>query len=205
MSAPSNYALTKNEVITEMISCDICCEKFKKTPAMAPKMLACLHTFCAACLKRLVNNGTISCPTCRKKTTLGAGGVNGLGSNFTIRRLSDVVEEAADVSGKDRRSSRGGEEKVQKESSPSLPSTMLKSVGNENCVKHPEEQMKMYCRGCSEVLCCFCAMMEHNGHNLVSLNEAVEEERVDLSELCVEASSVEDKVQEEEQVCIEVC
>ena len=203
MAAPSNYALTKNEVITEMVSCDICCEKFKKTLDMTPKMLVCLHTFCAVCLKRLVKNGTISCPTCRKKTMLGEGGVDGLGSNYRISRLSDVVEEATDVSGMDRRSSRGGGEKVQ--SSPSLQSTMLKSVGNENCEKHPEEQMKMYCRGCSEVLCCFCAIMEHNGHNLVSLYEAVEAERVDLSELCVEASSVEDKVQEEEQVCIEVC
>jgi len=198
MAASWNYALTKNEVITEMVSCDICCEKFKKTLDMVPKMLVCLHTFCAACLKRLVKNWTISCPTCRKKTTLGTGGVDGLGSNYRISRLSDVVEEAADFSEMNKRSRRGGgEKKVQKESSPSLPSTMLKSVGNENCVKHPEEQMKIYCRGCSEILCCFCAIMEHNGHNLISLNEAVEEERVDLSDLCVEASSIEDKIEVE--------
>ena len=97
MAAPSNFALTKNEVITEILSCNVCYEGFENKPGKAPKMLSCHHTFCASCLRRvLANNNTISCPSCRTVTTVGAGGVDGLSSNLLISRLSDAVEEAAD-------------------------------------------------------------------------------------------------------------
>ena len=85
MDAPSNYALTKNETIADILSCEICFERFSESLDKAPKALSCLHTFCASCLKGVVNNCSISCPTYRKVTQLGADGLITNGSSAVYR------------------------------------------------------------------------------------------------------------------------
>ena len=71
--------------------CDVCLEIYQD-----PKFLPCHHTFCTGCIQKLADchrdNPTFPCPTCHKQTTLPAGGVAALQSNFYIS--SDVLERA---------------------------------------------------------------------------------------------------------------
>ena len=54
--------------------------------------------------------------------------------------------------------------------------------------------MKLFCNSCSKGICCICLVTEHQFHNVVLLDEAVEAARADASELCVEASIFEEEI-----------
>ena len=80
--------------LKSLVNCAICLSDLKK-----PKSLACLHTFCASCLKGFVKQSTrrhsrkcIECPLCRDKTSLPERGVDGLKSNFYLEALIESVQ-----------------------------------------------------------------------------------------------------------------
>ncbi|XP_066286426.1 E3 ubiquitin-protein ligase TRIM56-like [Branchiostoma lanceolatum] len=79
------------KVSDEFIQCTICCYNFKN-----PKVLPCLHTFCAHCLREWVqkNDGdTFPCPICREPVSLPPNGVEGLKDNFFLANLVKAVSE----------------------------------------------------------------------------------------------------------------
>ncbi|XP_063173382.1 E3 ubiquitin-protein ligase RNF186 [Candoia aspera] len=57
------------------MDCLICFNRYSR--ARLPKVLACQHTFCAACLKSILRNEDrtwiITCPLCRKATVISGG------------------------------------------------------------------------------------------------------------------------------------
>ena len=65
---------------------------------------------------------------------------------------------------------------------------------NSNCERHPGIQMDFYCKGCEKVLCHHCGIAEHNGHNMIYLQEAAEKERTYARDLCAEGSSFVDDI-----------
>ncbi|GFN90103.1 E3 ubiquitin-protein ligase trim56 [Plakobranchus ocellatus] len=88
------------EISDQFLNCKICFESFRE-----PKTLTCLHTFCLDCLQQqyeqevtsrssrftLYTTRTITCPLCRKKTELPAGGVRRLPDNFLVCNLNQVL------------------------------------------------------------------------------------------------------------------
>ena len=88
-----------DEIRDQFLVCKICFELYTR-----PKTLACLHTFCEACLVKhqdaelersyrylLYARRHVSCPICRKKTELPPGGVHRLPDNILVPRLGDIV------------------------------------------------------------------------------------------------------------------
>lgn len=77
------------------LECGICLESFQK-----PRMLRCHHTYCEHCLQRIVFRAAggrkqkITCPECRVETKLQQGGVENLPSNFLIKQLLEVNNDA---------------------------------------------------------------------------------------------------------------
>ena len=65
----TNFRLTMAsavpEEVAERLTCAVCMEQFKE-----PKVLPCLHTYCKACLEKLVkkqgSDHIITCPECRQ-------------------------------------------------------------------------------------------------------------------------------------------
>ena len=57
------------EEVTEHLTCPVCMEQLRE-----PKVLPCLHTYCKACLQKLVkkqgSDHIITCPECRQDLTV---------------------------------------------------------------------------------------------------------------------------------------
>ena len=64
--------------------CCVCFEDYRKTGSKCPKLLPCVHTFCAQCLSRLIVNGKIKCPECRSWHPLSEEGVQTLPTNSRV-------------------------------------------------------------------------------------------------------------------------
>jgi len=88
-----------DEIYEHFLICKICFEVYTK-----PKTLGCLHTFCEHCIDRHQSaelersyryahytTRSMTCPICRKKTELPAGGVRRLPDNLIVPRLVDMV------------------------------------------------------------------------------------------------------------------
>ena len=79
------------EKVRKEVTCGVCLAIFKE-----PKMLPCLHTFCAKCLLALwqqAEKAILCCPECRATVPVtGGSSVKALPLNFSAGRLVDIVE-----------------------------------------------------------------------------------------------------------------
>ncbi|XP_038062857.1 E3 ubiquitin-protein ligase TRIM56-like [Patiria miniata] len=74
------------------LECSICQERYQQ-----PKILECLHSFCAQCLLKYCSTkhqgaAEIPCPVCRQETKLPEVGVQGLKTNFHLIGLVEELE-----------------------------------------------------------------------------------------------------------------
>nr|CAD7573655.1 unnamed protein product [Timema californicum] len=81
----------------ELLRCSVCTERYN-IDTRKPKILMCHHTFCLKCLKGWASkqanskNGiNISCPSCRKVTSVGKKGVSSLQDNFYLEHVQSAV------------------------------------------------------------------------------------------------------------------
>ncbi|KAL9976173.1 hypothetical protein ACROYT_G013435 [Oculina patagonica] len=76
--------------VNRYLSCPICMEQFKE-----PKVLACLHTYCKACLVKLVKkkgpDHVITCPECRQDVKIVNGDVGKLQPNFWVNNFMTLL------------------------------------------------------------------------------------------------------------------
>ena len=63
------------------LHCSVCLEHYK---GRNPRLLSCHHSFCEGCLRELVKQGQISCPSCREMTAVKDGDVTNLTINFHL-------------------------------------------------------------------------------------------------------------------------
>lgn len=78
-----------DQLFRQKVPCPLCRNGFED-----PKVLPCLHTFCANCLTEAVekeHGGRLKCPTCRLDVPLSQEGVNGLPSNLFSNHILDVL------------------------------------------------------------------------------------------------------------------
>ncbi len=69
-------ACSPDKDLHQMLECSVCLTKYK-LPNRCPKNLGCGHTFCMTCLRELVADNKVTCPTCRAESDLPKGGVKG--------------------------------------------------------------------------------------------------------------------------------
>lgn len=86
------------ENIQREADCSICLNKCSER--LLPN---CGHSFCEECLHKINENGKISCPECRKVSTLPDGKVQNLMRNFVAMRIRDqttsIIEEKGRATG----------------------------------------------------------------------------------------------------------
>ena len=89
---------------------------------------------------------SLTCPNCRQATPVPDTGVSGLQSAFHINHLLEIVEEH------------------KKEKDTAIAETTEEGVAtgvalqqqSSHCTEHVDEELKLYCETCSEVICYKC-------------------------------------------------
>ena len=136
---------------TDFKICSICLEEFTHDGDKCPKLLPCSHTLCIKCLGQLMRRQSpIQCPECRKNHKLPPAGPKGFPTNRYVRQILDL-------------------EKKITEQKRTCEKASLCQVHRKPCV--------MFClrKECWKTLCLKCPVQEHLEHNLVSLDENIQE------------------------------
>ena len=160
--------------LEEQLNCSICLDTFTD-----PKLLQCFHVYCQQCLVPLgvrdqQGQLSLTCPTCRQVTPIPSRGVAGLQSAFHINHLLEIQDSV---------------KKLQ-----NLPANLEGSVrgtGVENpsknaaqfCFEHVEEELKLYCETCGELICYKCVIKggKHQSHDYEELDQAFEKYKKEIT------------------------
>ena len=80
----------------DILSCNICFEKFSGTGEQSPRILNCGHTYCLKCLNAMCGGrNRLECPSCRLPTKFGRGlGPASLAVNFQSVRLLEMAQSS---------------------------------------------------------------------------------------------------------------
>ena len=173
----------------ENLTCPVCYEMYS-----IPKYLPCHHSYCERCLEKLQVGSKITCPECRKEVTIPSGGVKDLPNNFFINRLVDElvlqtkvdsgVQVLCDKCEEDQAVTYCPEcalflcnvcnEAHKRDKVSRLHGVVLvgelKSVPIQPkpkvpmCKEHNNE-LKFYCETCEELVCMYCTIKDHIGHD----------------------------------------
>ena len=162
--------------LEEQLNCSICLDTFTD-----PKLLKCFHVYCQQCLVPLgvrdqQGQFSLTCPTCRQVTPVPPRGVAGLQSAFHINHLLEIQDS------------------VKKLQNPPASANFEGAVGGtvvENppknaarfCLEHVEEELKLYCETCGELICYKCALKgeKHHSHDYEKLNQAFENYKKEIT------------------------
>ena len=152
----------KKSVLMEYLQCTLCMEDMQRSC-----ILQCHHSFCVDCLTKYIAQATdpqkMTCPICRKVTTLSEGDLTTLPPNFFMDNLKDLITKETnddiDMIEKDKASVSADRE------------ALVCSL--EDC----QGEAVMYCTVDQEYLCQTCADEHAAGrftrkHKTVSVDEA---------------------------------
>ena len=73
----------------DLYTCEVCLENMLNKN---PRLLSCIHSFCADCLKKIMKNDSIICPTCREVTVVPNNDVNMLKANFMLQKMKEHID-----------------------------------------------------------------------------------------------------------------
>ena len=74
----------------DLYTCEVCLENMLDKD---PRLLSCHHSFCMKCLKKIMKNGTILCPTCRESTRVSNNDIQSLKVNFMLKKVKDHMDK----------------------------------------------------------------------------------------------------------------
>ena len=140
-------ASVKKSVLIEYLQCTLCMEDMQRSC-----ILQCHHSFCVDCLQKYIAQAIdpqkMTCPICRKVTTLPEGDLTNLPPNFFMDNLKELITKETD----------GDEDEMK----------VTASADGEVIICSLEDwqgEVVMYCTVCQEYLCQTCTD-EHSTHRL---------------------------------------
>ena len=159
------------KLFEEQLNCSICLNTYTD-----PKLLQCFHVYCRQCLVPLVDRDQqgrlgLSCPTCRQVTPIPDRAVAGLQPAFHINHLLEVQESLQKVENP----------AATPEGAAKDPEIVGPSV--RFCFEHPEEELRLYCETCGELVCVQCIMKDgkHHDHDCAVLKKAFEKYKGEIT------------------------
>ena len=160
-----------NKKLEEQLNCSICLDTYTD-----PKLLQCSHVFCQQCLVPLVREDqlSLSCPTCRKVTPIPDKGVEGLDPAFHINNLLEIYNDSV----KKRDNPEATPEGAVGGTKADTPSKKARC-----CTEHTEEELKVYCETCGELVCLQCVIQggKHHDHDYALLKVAFEKYKKEIT------------------------
>ena len=124
-----------------VVTCDRCDEPFDEELRVPTILPDCAHTLCSSCIKEIIEEKTL------EKVCPICG--------VTI----DDLHQAEDF-------------KINLKLLSLLTNPGMVKLSNLfPCLKHPDKPIEYFCKACSLAVCVKCIYDEHNGHNLVQVQE----------------------------------
>ena len=131
-------ASVKKSVLMEYLQCTLCMEDMQRSC-----ILQCHHSFCVDCLQKYIAQATdpqkLTCPICRKVTTLPDGNLTNLPPNFFMDNLKELITKETD----------GDEDEMEVTASADREAVICS-------LEHCQGEAVMYCTACQEYLCQTC-------------------------------------------------
>ena len=161
--------------LEEQLNCSICLDTYTD-----PKLLQCFHVYCQQCLVPLgvrdqQGQLSLTCPACRQVTPIPDRGVAGLKPAFHINHLLEIYEDFVKKLDNPAATPEGavGSTKVD------TPSRNMA----EYCFEHAEEELKLYCETCGELVCYHCVIQggKHHDHDYALLKVAFEKYKKEIT------------------------
>ena len=161
--------------LEEQLNCSICLDTYTD-----PKLLQCFHVYCQQCLVPLgvrdqQGQLSLSCPACRQVTPIPDRGVAGLKPAFHINHLLEIYKDSVKKLDNPAATPEGavGGTKVD------TPSRNMA----EYCFEHAEEELKLYCETCGELVCYQCVIKggKHHDHDYALVKETFEKYKEEIS------------------------
>ena len=157
--------------LEEQLNCSICLDTYTD-----PKLLQCFHVYCQQCLVPLVDRDQqgqlgLSCPTCRQVTPISDRGVAGLQSAFLINDLLGIKESLQ----------KAEKPAATPEGAAKDPEIVKPSV--RFCFEHCEEELRLYCETCGELVCVQCIVKDgrHHDHDCAVLKKAFDSYKEEIA------------------------
>ena len=115
---------------------------------------------------------SLTCPNCRQATPVPDTGVSGLQSAFHINHLLEIVEEH-----------KKEKDTAIAETTESVATGVGLQQQSSHCTEHVDEELKLYCETCSEVICYKCVTKwgKHHSHDYESISDAFEKYKEEIS------------------------
>ena len=161
------------EQVKEQLSCSICLDTYTE-----PKLLQCFHVYCRQCLVPLVVRDEqgklgLTCPTCRNVTPILDRGVAGLQSAFQINRLLEIQDSVEKL-----KNPAAALEGAMGGTTIDTPTSNIA-----HCFVHVEEELKLHCETCRELVCMLCCLKggKHHDHDCLPLKKAFERYKEEIA------------------------
>jgi len=161
--------------LEEQLNCSICLDIYTD-----PKLLQCFHIYCQQCLVPLGVRDQqgqlgLTCPACRQVTPIPATGVAGLQSAFHINRFLEIRESLQKKLENPVATPEGAVGGAMMDVPP------RKVVGH--CFQHPEEELRLYCETCGELVCIQCSLKggKHHDHDCAQIKKAFEKYQEEIT------------------------
>ena len=115
---------------------------------------------------------SLTCPNCRQATPVPVTGVSGLQSAFHINHLLEIVEEH-----------KKEKDTAIAETTEGVATGVALQQQSSHCTEHVNEELKLYCETCSEVICykCISKWGKHHSHDYESISDAFEKYKEEIS------------------------
>ena len=134
------------------LQCAVCLDTYSN-----PKQLLCNHVYCQGCLDKLLERDqqeqlSLACPACRQVTPISERGARALQPAFHINNLLEIYKSLLQV----------------KYAPPlsSIPDGSSAKNAGSYCSEHHDEELKLYCKSCEELICLKCVIegAQHQNH-----------------------------------------
>ena len=161
--------------LEQQLYCSICLDTYTN-----PKLLQCFHVYCQQCLVPLVDRDQqgqlgLTCPICRQVTPVPNRGVAGLQSAFHINHLLELQESFQKLD---------NPAAALEEAVGGTTNAASSRVAVRHCFEHPDEELKLYCETCGELVCLKCAIKglgKHCGHDYKELLQAFQKYKEEIT------------------------
>ncbi|KAK3096478.1 hypothetical protein FSP39_000578 [Pinctada imbricata] len=218
------------EISDQFLHCKICLEPYKE-----PKTLICLHSFCMDCIQQHVDsegsrsrysslyNRHVTCPLCRKRTELPAGGVRRLPDNFLLSNLTEVIDRRrpskippCEICHTVRTRSNEACSKcldcskllcrtcveLHQNTKVTQNHSIIDVEGEKDivCKQHQDEIVRFYCEPCDTCICVVCTFQEHRDHEICSFSDGFIKYKKDMETLLTDCKQRQDEVQDRLQM-----